>query len=69
MSSEAHAHAAHTHDTPHSIWRIIFASATGTMIEWYDFFIFGSLASTLSLKFYPPGNDTFALIAYLVAKH
>jgi MFS family permease len=35
------------------------------MIEWYDFFIFGSLATVLSLKFYPPGNDTFALIAYL----
>ena len=49
----------------HSIWRVIFASATGTMIEWYDFFIFGSLAATLSVKFYPPGNDTFAYIAYL----
>jgi len=35
------------------------------MIEWYDFYIFGSLATVLSLKFYPPGNDTFALIAYL----
>ena len=35
------------------------------MIEWYDFYIFGSLTTVLSLKFYPPGNDTFALIAYL----
>jgi MFS family permease len=35
------------------------------MIEWYDFYIFGSLAAVLSLKFYPPGNDTFAYIAYL----
>src|SRR5580658_9205014 len=35
------------------------------MIEWYDFFIFGSLTAVLSLKFYPPDNDTFALIAYL----
>src|SRR6202050_4209791 len=41
------------------------ASSLGTMIEWYDFFIFGSLTSVLSLKFYPPGNNTFALIAYL----
>ncbi|HLK05737.1 MAG TPA: MFS transporter [Candidatus Acidoferrum sp.] len=47
------------------IWRIIFASAVGTMIEWYDFYIFGSLAAVLSLKFYPPGNDKFAYIAYL----
>ncbi len=44
---------------------MIFASAVGTMIEWYDFFIFGSLAAVLSLKFFPPGNDTFAYIAYL----
>jgi MFS family permease len=35
------------------------------MIEWYDFYIFGSLAAVLSPKFYPPGNDTFAYIAYL----
>src|SRR5215813_11055359 len=47
------------------LWRIIFASAVGTMIEWYDFYIFGSLAAFLSPKFYPPGNDTFAYIAYL----
>jgi MFS family permease len=47
------------------IWRVIFASAAGTMIEWYDFFIFGSLAVVLSQKFYPPGNETFAYIAYL----
>lgn len=49
----------------YSIWRVILASAVGTMIEWYDFYIFGSLASTLALKFYPPGNDLFAYIAYL----
>ena len=49
----------------YSIWRVILASAVGTMIEWYDFYIFGSLAAVLALKFYPPGNDTFALIAYL----
>src|ERR1700689_1136746 len=48
-----------------SIPRVILGSALGTMIEWYDFFIFGSLATVLSLKFYPPGNDTFSLIAYL----
>ncbi len=49
----------------YSIWRVILASSVGTMIEWYDFYIFGSLAAVLSLKFYPTGNDTFALIAYL----
>ena len=35
------------------------------MIEWYDFYIFGSLAVTISPLFYPTGNKTFALIAYL----
>src|SRR6516225_3126380 len=49
----------------YSIWRVIMASSVGTMIEWYDFYIFGSLAAVLSPKFYPPGNETFALIAYL----
>src|SRR5436305_3537442 len=49
----------------YSIWRVILASAVGTMIEWYDFYIFGSLAAFLAPIFYPPGNDTFAKIAYL----
>ncbi len=48
-----------------SIAQVILGSATGTMIEWYDFYIFGSLTTVLAIKFYPPGNDTFALIAYL----
>jgi MFS family permease len=47
------------------IWQVISASAVGTMIEWYDFYIFGSLAATIAPLFYPPGNDTFAYIAYL----
>ena len=49
----------------YSIWKVITASAVGTMIEWYDFYIFGSLAVTISPLFYPEGNDTLALIAYL----
>ncbi len=49
----------------YGIWRVILASAAGTLIEWYDFFIFGSLVAVLSLKFYPPGNEIFAYIAYL----
>ena len=35
------------------------------MIEWYDFYIFGSLAVIIAPLFYPSGNETFALIAYL----
>ena len=40
----------------YSIWRVILASSVGTMIEWYDFYIFGSLAVVLSQKFYPPAT-------------
>src|ERR1700693_539810 len=49
----------------YNIWSVIGASSVGTMLEWYDFYIFGSLAAILGPKFYPPGNDTFAYIAYL----
>ena len=49
----------------YSIPQVITASAVGTMIEWYDFYIFGSLATVISPLFYPQGNDTLALIAYL----
>ena len=49
----------------YKIWKIIAASGVGTMIEWYDFYIFGSLATVISPLFYPKGNNTLALIAYL----
>jgi len=54
-----------TRNPEYSIWRVIMASSVGTMIEWYDFYIFGSLAAVLSPKFYPPGNETFQYVAYL----
>ena len=50
----------------YSIWKVISASSAGTMIEWYDFYIFGSLAAVVSPLFYPSGNETLALIAYLM---
>lgn len=40
------------------IWKVIAASSAGTMIEWYDFYIFGSLAAIISSQFYPAGNTT-----------
>jgi MFS family permease len=49
----------------YKIWQVIGASSVGTMIEWYDFYIFGSLATVIAPLFYPPGNNTLALIAYL----
>jgi MFS family permease len=61
----ANAAVAGTSNPGYSIWRVIMASSVGTMIEWYDFYIFGSLTAILALKFYPTGNDTFAYLAYL----
>lgn len=43
--------------------QIIPAAGVGTMIEWYDFYIFGTLATIIARHFYPPGNDTAALLA------
>ena len=47
------------------IWRVIAASSVGTVIEWYDFYIFGSLAMIIAPLFYPSGNDSLAFIANL----
>ncbi|MDW8345361.1 MAG: MFS transporter [Bacteroidia bacterium] len=47
------------------IWQVIFASSAGTMIEWYDFYIFGSLAVIISNQFYPKGDEVWALLATL----
>jgi MFS family permease len=44
---------------------IIAASSLGTLIEWYDFYIFGSLATIISTKFFPAGNQTAALLSTL----
>ncbi len=61
----ASAHAAAAGRAPKGIWKVIGASSAGTMIEWYDFYIFGALAPVIAPLFYPSGNDTLALIAYL----
>jgi MFS family permease len=47
------------------IWRIIGASSAGTLIEWYDFYIFGSLATVIASQFFPKTNPTAALLSTL----
>ena len=47
------------------LWSVITASSVGTLIEWYDFYIFGILASIYSRQFFPAGNETAALLATL----
>jgi len=48
-----------------TIRTVIGASSVGTMIEWYDFYIFGMLAKTISTQFFPEGNSTAALLSTL----
>ena len=48
--------------------RVIFASSLGTVFEWYDFYLYGSLAAVISKQFFSGVNDTtgfiFALLAF-----
>ena len=47
------------------LWKIIGAASAGTLIEWYDFFLFGSLATIISTHFFPPGRPTAAFLSTL----
>jgi MHS family proline/betaine transporter-like MFS transporter len=49
------------------IWGIITASSVGTLIEWYDFYIFGSLAASgiIAKQFFPSDNPTAAFLSSL----
>jgi MFS family permease len=47
------------------IWKVITASSVGTMIEWYDFYIFGSLAAIISTQFFPGGSPTASFLKTL----
>ncbi len=50
---------------PWGIGKVIAASSVGTLIEWYDFYIFGSLAVIISTQFFPQGNPTAAILSTL----
>lgn len=48
-----------------NIWKVISASSVGTLIEWYDFYIFGSLATIIAKQFFPENAGTSALLSTL----
>jgi MFS family permease len=48
-----------------NIWMVIGASGVGTMIEWYDFYIFGSLALVLASQFFSKDNPTLGVLSTL----
>src|SRR5260221_1721167 len=43
--------------------RVIFASSLGTVFEWYDFYLYATLAPFFAALFFPPGNATAALLS------
>ncbi|HNP96145.1 MAG TPA: MFS transporter [Cyclobacteriaceae bacterium] len=54
-----------TPDQKKKLWSVIGASSVGTLIEWYDFYIFGSLAAILATQFFPGTNPTAAFLSTL----
>jgi MFS family permease len=63
MTTAAPAASTYTYKIPF----VIGASAIGTVIEWYDFYLYGVLAAFFSTQFFPPENQTAALLASLAA--
>jgi len=47
--------------------RVIFASSLGTVFEWYDFYLYATLAPFFAALFFPPGNETAALLSAFAA--
>jgi MFS family permease len=54
-----------TKEDKSTLWSVITASSVGTLIEWYDFYIFGSLATILAKQFFPQSNPTVAFLSTL----
>jgi len=50
-------------EIPRDFRRVIIAAAVGNVIEWYDFYIFGSLAAILSVKFFEKSHPVAALLS------
>ena len=71
IASYAAAPSGQAHDNNNTpvgkIWQVITASSVGTVIEWYDFYIFGSLATIIATQFFPKTNPLAALLSTLAA--
>lgn len=47
--------------------KVIFASSLGTVFEWYDFYLYGSLSAIIAVQFFSGVNPTAAFIFALMA--
>jgi MFS family permease len=52
-------------DSPQTLRRVILASSVGTLIEWYDFYIFGALAALIGSKFFAQGDSIVGFLQAL----
>ncbi|MDB6093656.1 MAG: ral substrate transporter [Verrucomicrobia bacterium] len=59
----SHSAASATLDKKHKL--VVFASSLGTVFEWYDFYIYGTLAAFFGKLFFPPGNETAGFLSSL----
>ena len=48
---------------PRELRKVVFASSLGTVFEWYDFYLYATLAPFFAALFFPAGNDTAALLS------
>src|SRR5580700_8512196 len=62
MASIAAAASSPADVSPEERW-VIFASSLGTVFEWYDFYIYATLAPFFAAVFFPAGNSTAALLS------
>ena len=67
MANTSSGDAAYTHKMTSEERRVIFASSLGTVFEWYDFYLYGSLAAIISAQFFSGVNPTAAFIFALLA--
>jgi MFS family permease len=67
MANAAHASHGHASDFGVEEKRVIFASSLGTVFEWYDFYLYAVLAPFFAALFFPPGNQTAALLSAFAA--
>ncbi|HSW13903.1 MAG TPA: MFS transporter [Solimonas sp.] len=67
MSNQAAATSGAAAASPSDTRRVIFASSLGTVFEWYDFYLYGSLAAIIAKQFFSGLNDTSAFIFALLA--
>lgn len=65
MSNDVPAPPAEFVESRQNIWRVITASSVGTLIEWYDFYLFGALSVVLAGQFFPRANPAAGFLSTL----